>query len=548
MKRILLFLFLFAFSSVLIAQKKIDTNVLSKLLQGYEGQSLLLEDYTIEPYLDPAKGYYDNQVIIEQPLNYFLELYNCKGEIKFVFNHCEKLGNLSFQKCTGLSISIDSSVTSNINIQDSDLNELSINKCSITSGRLNIAKSKVKDFSIVESNYNNLPKDKFLLNIYNSEIQNMILYKSTFNSGSLNLNASQIESSTIVLCNLFQVNFSATNFLKTFAFKRSSIENQIGLQDISFPPNTNFSFENIKDFKIAILTAIQDSVNYTYTGTTDEELEDTYLYNDLLAVYNELFQLYKTRGDLESANAAYVEMKEVQTRFLKFQYKKHPGLKKFLSWKLNSFLKFFCDYGTNPVKSIILSVYTIALFAFFYFIFPSETDNLKKDRLFSKVKSLNFYFYSGDVVRDKSNEKYKAEIKQLEDFKNQLKSTRSNAPVIFNFFTRAFYNTALFYCKFSLWFLNTFYFIGNKPWGQLKSFQKFMTGTLLSLGFLVFVIWGLVMRLVNASLLSLNSFITLGYGEIEAKGISRYLAVVEGAVGWFLLSIFSVSLISQILQ
>jgi hypothetical protein len=57
-----------------------------------------------------------------------------------------------------------------------------------------------------------------------------------------------------------------------------------------------------------------------------------------------------------------------------------------------------------------------------------------------------------------------------------------------------------------------------------------------------------LIRAINAAALSLNAFVTLGYGEIQAIGLARYLAVIEGALGWFLLSIFSVSLISQILQ
>ena len=63
-----------------------------------------------------------------------------------------------------------------------------------------------------------------------------------------------------------------------------------------------------------------------------------------------------------------------------------------------------------------------------------------------------------------------------------------------------------------------------------------------------FLAWGVVMRFVNAFALSINAFVTLGYGEIQARGVARYLAVLEGAVGWFLLSIFSVTLISQLLQ
>jgi hypothetical protein len=57
-----------------------------------------------------------------------------------------------------------------------------------------------------------------------------------------------------------------------------------------------------------------------------------------------------------------------------------------------------------------------------------------------------------------------------------------------------------------------------------------------------------LVRAINSLTLSLNAFSTLGFGEIPVLGAARYVAVVEGFLGWFLLSIFSVSLISQILQ
>ena len=51
----------------------------------------------------------------------------------------------------------------------------------------------------------------------------------------------------------------------------------------------------------------------------------------------------------------------------------------------------------------------------------------------------------------------------------------------------------------------------------------------------------------NSLILSLNSFVTLGFGRIPTTGFARYICIVEGFIGWFLLSIFTVSLINQIL-
>lgn len=70
---------------------------------------------------------------------------------------------------------------------------------------------------------------------------------------------------------------------------------------------------------------------------------------------------------------------------------------------------------------------------------------------------------------------------------------------------------------------------------QEHSSQKFLFKKLLS-------------QIADSFATSVNAFITLGYGHMPVYGIAKYVAVLEGLLGWFLLSIFSVSLISQILQ
>lgn len=57
----------------------------------------------------------------------------------------------------------------------------------------------------------------------------------------------------------------------------------------------------------------------------------------------------------------------------------------------------------------------------------------------------------------------------------------------------------------------------------------------------------LMLSMINAMTLSLNSFVTLGFGTIPTTGLARYVCIVQGFIGWFLLSLFSVSLINQVL-
>ncbi|OEJ99831.1 TPR end-of-group domain-containing protein [Roseivirga misakiensis] len=58
---------------------------------------------------------------------------------------------------------------------------------------------------------------------------------------------------------------------------------------------------------------------------------------------------------------------------------------------------------------------------------------------------------------------------------------------------------------------------------------------------------GIIRSWLNAFALSLNAFVTLGFGAIPTKGVGRYICILQGFMGWFLLSIFTVSLINQVL-
>ena len=64
---------------------------------------------------------------------------------------------------------------------------------------------------------------------------------------------------------------------------------------------------------------------------------------------------------------------------------------------------------------------------------------------------------------------------------------------------------------------------------------------------LMALIVGFGISVINAITLSLNSFVTLGFGTIPTTGAARYVCILQGFIGWFLLSIFTVSLINQIL-
>jgi hypothetical protein len=85
-------------------------------------------------------------------------------------------------------------------------------------------------------------------------------------------------------------------------------------------------------------------------------------------------------------------------------------------------------------------------------------------------------------------------------------------------------------------------------WEDVPDGKRWWKGILLIGAFSIAIIYDIMIKMLNALMLSINTFTTLGFGEIPIKGLPRYLAIIQGFIGWFMLTIFSVSLISQLLN
>ncbi len=200
-----------------------------------------------------------------------------------------------------------------------------------------------------------------------------------------------------------------------------------------------------------------------YAGVTNADMEDVVGFSNLVNIYKGLHTIFLSRGDLESANACYSEMKQIQGRRLKYQFVNDKTFGNFLRWQLNVLLKIYTNHGTDPGLAVVMSFFVILVFGLLYLFFPSEWDSDSLTRL----------------------------LLSYEQFLQRKK-------------------------------------------------HKLVTPFLVVIG-------SVLLTLVNALTLSINSFVTLGFGSIPTKGFARYLCIIEGFIGWFLLSIFTVALINQVL-
>ena len=127
---------------------------------------------------------------------------------------------------------------------------------------------------------------------------------------------------------------------------------------------TTLRWEQFAGYKISV----RDTVN----GLNVSEQDD---YEILLKTYSFFYNIYSKNWQDESKNDCYVEMKTVQTRWLGISYRRNPTFTNWMVWQLNIFLETFCKYGTEPVMAIQYSMWIVFLFAFLYFIFPSQPED-----------------------------------------------------------------------------------------------------------------------------------------------------------------------------
>lgn len=256
---------------------------------------------------------------------------------------------------------------------------------------------------------------------------------------------------------------------------------------------------------------------------------------------------YEKQHDPEDANKVYLALKNLETDRLKFLYKKDPSFKTYFKWKVNQFLKIFSDYGTEPSKAIVFSIYVILAFAFIYLFFPNTWDSHGKNRILDRYKFFIKYMNQKAGIHEVYLDEKKEKLLEYDEFKTMVESKGKTVPKFFTITALPIYKWAVSGTKLSVSLLKRIDFLeGN--WEELPENKRFLKKALLIGVFCIVLLYDIFVKMLNALMLSVNTFTTLGFGEIPIKGIPRYLAIIQGFIGWFMLTIFSVSLITQLLK
>jgi len=334
------------------------------------------------------------------------------------------------------------------------------------------------------------------------------------------------------------LNLSFVNVENQFKFKNVHLKRHILAEALNFnPANSKVDWFQIDSCRIAVELENGDILN----GKNVQTLNDDYYFNTLISVYALLYNCYKSQGNKLSANQCYIEWKDIETIYL--NQKKIKNFDFYFFWVMNVFLKTFCDYGTNPIKSMIWSFYVIVIFSMVYLFFPNINNLPDEYRYTKRLKILLSYFTENKRISE-----------CLSIFNNQSENdyllkklySQNHVPNFLLWFSIPIKIKRYWKLLKIKWIRKLDQYTGR--WNELNSSRKkwvifLYTGLMIS----SFLYVGII-KILNALMLSLNVFSTLGFGDIPVEGFAKYLTVVEGFIGWFLLSIFSVALISQIIQ
>jgi hypothetical protein len=276
-------------------------------------------------------------------------------------------------------------------------------------------------------------------------------------------------------------------------------------------------------------------------------IENEYAFNAETSLLGSFRNHYLENHNRASANGVFVAIKDLETQRLAYLFREEPTFKTYFTWKVNQFLKIFSAYGTEPARAIIFSVYVILAFALIYLFFPNSWDAHGKNRIVDRYRFFFKYLQRNAGIHEVYLEEKRQDLLGYEEFKSIITNSEKSVPRFFSVTALPLYQWAVSGTLISAKILSKVDILKG-TWEDLPASQKAWKSFLLVGGFLIALVYDLLIKVLNALMLSINTFTTLGFGEIPIKGLPRYLAIIQGFIGWFMLTIFSVSLISQLLN
>ena len=481
-------------------------------------------------------------LIIDKIVNYFEENLNTD--------------NISYQDISILNSTFNSKVQIYLSNHYTNKNlitglSLDVDKNIFNNTGISIDTRNIYSLSIINNHFNTINRTPF--SIANNEL--VTIENNQFTAASFTVSTENNTQNFSIFNNTFK-QYVKLGFFSII--KKAKIDwQQWNHKVIASGGQTPFYAKTLNESKIIKDSLFKQGFNSFENWQYSEKLIKLYInesqiidknsYAEEIKLRYNFYNFYKNNYDLENANLVYEDIKDLETKRFEYLYDQNPTFKTFFKWRINQFLKVFSAYGTEPERAVVFSMYVILFFAFIYLLFPNSWDAHGRKRIMNRYAFFLKYMDKDARMHEVFINEQKENLLEFDEFKDFVNSKEKRVPKIFTATALPLYKWAISGTKFSASILKRFD-IMKGTWNEVPKEKRVWKSILLIGAFLIAICYDVIIKMLNALMLSINTFTTLGFGEIPIKGLPRYLAIIQGFIGWFMLTIFSVSLISQLLN
>lgn len=365
------------------------------------------------------------------------------------------------------------------------------------------------DFWKFEFNYNQV-EGKGTVNLFLKNINELQITNNTFTD----LVRMELDLEKNSTSDIFNNKFRSQVLLNAPNILSSNINldyNQFDNNLLSLNANSyffEFHKDTISNFKPDIERYSKRNLDYYQKQVL---IENNNAFKIEIKFKGQLHALYKQQFDNEYANKVYTEIKDLETKRLAYLYQESPSFDTFFTWKINQFLKVFSAYGTKPAKAVIFSMYVILLFAFIYLLFPNSWDAHGRKRIMNRYAFFFTYMNKKAGIHEVYLDNQKEDLLEFDEFKTLVEQQGKTVPKFFTATALPLYKWAISGTKFSASVLKRID-IMKGTWSDLPQKKRIWKSILLIGAFTIAVCYDVFIKMLNALMLSINTFTTLGFG------------------------------------
>jgi len=370
------------------------------------------------------------------------------------------------------------------------------------------------------------------------------------NHCDININGIEIGKLSLVDNTLDICNISENRFTKGLTIQNVNADSLFVMKKNVFPDNNAVSIDHsvIDQFGFYFKTKkIYTNQVFNIKDTNILNSEFVSRLSEITPQLRQFINVFKAQGS-SLKNRTILELKNLETNIYMLKYYMEPTINNWFHWKGFEFLKWYSDYGMNPFKALTYCFWAMLYFALFYFFFYSDWDKIDRGFLIKRFNSVMDYFTTEKRIQDFYSSAHDKEMTTFTDFKETLDKNKVHMPSMLASLARPIYQISLLRYKLLNFSYKKAEFMAGRKWVDLEKKDRYLIGILTFFLTLTYIIYLIFIRALNSIVLSINAFSTLGFGQIPVRGFTKYVAIIEGFIGWFLLSVFIVSLLSQMMS